>query len=175
MMNASVISDRVDANCKTEPMRVLLIGGGCRGRELARLFVADGHAVRITTRTEAGRAAIEAVGAECWIGTPDRIASLRYALEGVTVVCWLLGTANGAPELHGTRLEFMLSQVIDTTVRAFVYESSGSVARDILAAGAALVAARAAQNEIPYALIEDGTQDQLAWARGAQTTISALF
>ena len=40
--------------------------------------------MRITTRTEAGRAAIEAAGAECWIGTPDRLATLRRALDGVT-------------------------------------------------------------------------------------------
>jgi len=46
--------------------------------------------VRITTRTDSGRAAIEAVGAECLIGTPDRLASLRGALEGVTVACWML-------------------------------------------------------------------------------------
>ncbi len=65
--------------------RILLIGGGARGRALGGELTALGHAVRITTRTEAGRAAIEAVGAECWIGTPDRIATLRYALEGVTI------------------------------------------------------------------------------------------
>ena len=47
--------------------------------------VGAGHAVRITTRSESRRAAIEAAGGECWIATPDRIASLRYALENVTV------------------------------------------------------------------------------------------
>jgi uncharacterized protein YbjT (DUF2867 family) len=76
-------------------------------------MVDEGHVVRISTRTEAGRAAIEATGAECWIGTPDRLATLRGALENVTIVCWLLGSAAGSAQalraLHGTRLEFFLS------------------------------------------------------------------
>ena len=67
----------------------------------------EGHAVRVTTRAESGRAAIEAVGAECWIGTPERLGTLRAALESVTIVCWLLGTASGSEEelgaLHGSR------------------------------------------------------------------------
>ena len=75
--------------------RILIVGGGCRGRRLARQLVGEGHAVRITTRTEAGRAAIEATGAECWIGTPERLATLRGALESVTIVCWLLAGAGG--------------------------------------------------------------------------------
>ncbi|MEA2299335.1 MAG: hypothetical protein QOF77_2271, partial [Solirubrobacteraceae bacterium] len=56
---------------------MLIVAGGCRGRALGRRLAGAGHAVRITTRTEAGRAGIEAAGAECYIGTPDRIASLR--------------------------------------------------------------------------------------------------
>ena len=47
------------------------------GRRLAAEMTEHGHALRITTRTEASRAAIEATGAECWIGTPDRLATLR--------------------------------------------------------------------------------------------------
>ena len=80
-------------------MRVLLIGGGCRGLALTRELVADGHAVRAVTRTEAGRPAIEAAGAECWIGDPDVVGTLRYALESVTVLVWALGTAAARPTL----------------------------------------------------------------------------
>ncbi len=76
-------------------MRVLIVGGGCRGLDLARELVAEGHAARCVTRTEDGRAAIEAAGGECWIGTPDVIGTLRYALENVTLLFWLLGTARG--------------------------------------------------------------------------------
>ncbi len=104
--------------------RVLIIGGGGRGLALARELAATGHAVRVTTRSEHRRAAIEQAGAECWIGDPDRIGTLRQALDGVTVACWLLGTAEGEPDavaaLHGSRLQFMLGQLIDTTVRGLV-------------------------------------------------------
>ena len=112
--------------------RVLIIAGGARGRTLAASLIAQGHAVRITTRDQAGRAAIESVGAECWIGTPDRVATLRYALESVTIACWLLGNACGDRDaveaLHSSRLEFFVNQTIDTTVRGLLYEAAGAVA-----------------------------------------------
>src|SRR5947209_19816979 len=107
--------------------RILIVGGGCRGRLLAGDLVGKGHAIRITTREERGRAAIEARGAECWIGTPDRLGTLRGALEGVTLACWLLGSASGsAPQvgaLHTSRLGAFVRQLIDTTVRGFIYEA----------------------------------------------------
>src|SRR3712207_9527220 len=52
---------------------------------------------------ESNRRVLEEAGAECWIGDPDVIGTLRYALEGVTVLLWLLGTVD-RPELHGSRL-----------------------------------------------------------------------
>jgi len=83
-----------------------MVGGGCRGLALARTLVAEGHAVRAVTRAPARRAEIEAAGCECWIGDPDRIGSLRYALDNVTVLLWLLGTATGSnvEALHLSRL-----------------------------------------------------------------------
>ena len=36
--------------------RILIVGGGCRGRLLAGDLVGKGHALRITTREERGRA-----------------------------------------------------------------------------------------------------------------------
>ena len=106
-----------------------MVGGGCRGLALARELVAGGHAVRAVTRTEARRAAIVAAGCECWIGDPDRIGTLRYALDNVTVLLWLLGTATGpnVADLHGSRLRMMLEKVTDTTVRGVVYEAAGTV------------------------------------------------
>jgi hypothetical protein len=137
--------------------RVLIVGGGCRGRGLAETLVGAGHAVRITTRSESGRAAIEAAGAECWVGDPDRIATLRQSLDRVTVACWLLGTASGDEEqlqaLFGTRLEYWLTQVIDTTVRGFVYESGGTVAPELLASGWELVQRICTLNSIPHAFV----------------------
>ncbi|HWH09544.1 MAG TPA: hypothetical protein VG165_00305 [Solirubrobacteraceae bacterium] len=158
--------------------RVLIVAGGCRGLGLAGALVELGHAVRITTRTEAGRAGIEAVGGECWIGTPDRIGSLRYALENVTVLCWLLGTVRGEPdavgELHGRRLEFMLSQTIDTTVRGVVYEAAGTASAAALAAGAAMVGRWAALNRVPHRIVASDPADRVAWRAAAVDAVGGL-
>jgi hypothetical protein len=159
--------------------RILFVGGGARAQRLASGLVGEGHAVRMTTRSEAGRAAIEAAGAECWIGTPDRIASLRYALEGVTLACWLLGTARGSAEelaaLHGSRLAFFCSQVIDTTVRGLVYEAAGCVDRAILAAGVGLVTAKAAHSEIPLRVLDADPGDPALWTAEARAMIADLL
>jgi len=159
--------------------RILIIAGGARGRALAGGLVAEGHAVRITTREESGRAAIEAVGAECWIGTPDRIVTLRYALEGVTLACWLLGNASGpaaaVQALHGPRLAFFVSQTIDTTVRGLVYEAAGTVAATTLAAGRALIGDRAAFNAIPLAVLDADPRDLDRWRAQARTAIADLL
>jgi hypothetical protein len=159
--------------------RVLIVGGGCRGRELARGLVGDGQAVRITTRSEAGRPAIEAAWAECFVGSPDRIASLRYALEGVTVVCWLLGSVGGSDAvvaaLHGSRLDAIVGQVIDTTVRGFVYEAAGTVATATLAAGARLVVGKAGRNRVPVRLLDADPADREAWLAGARAAIDDLL
>jgi hypothetical protein len=159
--------------------RILIIAGGARGRALAADLVADGHAVRITARAEARREAIEATGAQLWIGTPDRIASLRYALDGVTVACWLLGTACGeqaaVAALHGSRLEFFINQTIDTTVRGLLYEAAGTVDPAALAAGRALITERAAFNAIPLAVLEADPLDAETWALQARAAIDGLL
>ena len=149
-----------------------MVGGGARGRALARELVTAGHAVRITTREHSGRAAIEAVGAECWIGTPDRIATLRYALEGVTLACWLLATASGGPDelraLHGSRLEFFLQQTIDTSVRGLIYEAAGSEDRERVRVATAF-------NAIPLAVLDADPRDQAAWLAQARAAVAALI
>ncbi|CAN5203732.1 hypothetical protein BH20ACT16_BH20ACT16_07360 [soil metagenome] len=160
-------------------MRVLLIGGGCRGLRLAENLVADGHAVRAVTRDEAGRARIERAGAECWIGDPDVVGTLRYALENVTILVWALGTASGTAEavaaLHGPRLEMMLSKTIDTTVRGIVYESSGTVGAPVLAAGAAELRRMCELNEIPCGLLTADPEQSAAWAAAARAAIDGLL
>ena len=160
-------------------MRVLLIGGGCRGLALTEALVADGHAVRAVTRAESHRAAIEAAGAECWIGDPDVVGTLRYALENVTILLWALGTATGpagaVAALHGTRLEMMLSKSIDTTVRGIVYEAAGTVAADVLAAGAGEARRACERNEIPYEILAADPADAAAWAAAARAAIDRLL
>ena len=101
--------------------------------------------------------AIEASGAEAVIADPDRVGTLIGALEGVAVACLLLGSATGTPEdvqaLHTTRLEMLLTRMIDTTIRGIVYEATGTVSPDLLQAGAALVQAKCAESRIPYAIL----------------------
>jgi len=143
-------------------------------------MVQDGHAVRITTRDERSREPIEASGAECWIGTPDRLATLRGALDGVTIVCWLLGTAVGAEHelraLHTSRLEFFLTQAIDTTVRGFVYEARGAAgSAELVRDGAELVRALAERNAIPIAFLSAAPGDPEAWLEEARAAVASLL
>jgi nucleoside-diphosphate-sugar epimerase len=118
--------------------RVLIVGCGCRGQELARALVADGHAVRGTTRDAARLEAIAAAGAEPVLADPDRVGMLVPALDAVAIVVWLLGRATGTPEqlaaLHGSRLRAFFEEVVDTTVRGVVLEpaeeGSKAIARE---------------------------------------------
>jgi uncharacterized protein YbjT (DUF2867 family) len=111
--------------------RVLIVGCGCRGQELARALVAEGHAVRGTTRDPAREPAIAATGAEPARADPDCVGTLTSALDGVTVVCWLLGRVP-APELNGPRLRAFLAELVDTTVRGFAHEAAGESDRRIV-------------------------------------------
>jgi hypothetical protein len=159
--------------------RILIVGGGCRGRRLAATLADDRHAVRITTRTEDGRAAIEASGAECWIGTPDRLATLRAALEGVTILCWLLGSATGPEQqlraLHAARLEFFATQAIDTTVRGFIYEACGTMPAEVLRGGVEIVRSVTERNAIPLALLTADPSDEGAWQEQAAAAVDSLL
>jgi hypothetical protein len=149
-------------------------------------MVGEGHAVRITTRAESGRAAIEAVGAECLIGTPDRLATLRGALDGVTVACWLLAMARGdevqVSELHGSRLESFLVQAIDTTMRGFVYEAAGvrvgtgaTAGKEMCAAGEQIVRRAGERNAIPVAVLRTDIESPEVWQVEAQAAVDRLL
>src|SRR5436305_12742572 len=106
---------------------------------LARALVKDGHAVRGTTRDRSGVAAIEKAGAEAVVGDPDRVATLGEALDHVTVLCILLGSASGAAAelaaLHGTRLVMLLTQPVHTTARGVVFEAAGPVDPSLVRVG----------------------------------------
>jgi hypothetical protein len=159
--------------------RVLIVGCGCRGQQLARALRAQGHAVRGTTRTEARRPAIEAAGAEVWVGDPDRIATISYALDGVTILCWLMGSAEGSEEalaaLHGSRLKMLLERTIDTTVRGLLYEAAGSVDARLLEGGAQTVRDACSYSEIPHALLRTSPQDSGAWLADALARVDELL
>ncbi len=158
--------------------RLLILGGGCRGLDLARALAEEGHAARIVTRREGRRTEIERAGAECWIGDPDRLATLRGALEGVTIACWFLGSAQGAQEqlqeLHGSRLRSFIAQAIDTTMRGFVYEGAGSVGAAILGAGEQIAVQACSYNEIPLAVLRTDPA-QSGWQQEARYAVSNLL
>jgi uncharacterized protein YbjT (DUF2867 family) len=148
--------------------RLLILGGGCRGRQLAAAVLAEGHAVRILTRSQAGRTAIEAVGAECFIGDPNRLGTLRGVLDGVAVACWLLATATGSPEqlreLHLSRLPAFLGTAIDSTLRAFIFEAPAEAAprvRDV-----------ARRNAIPASALTADPRDVGLWLEDVRATLS---
>jgi hypothetical protein len=156
-----------------------MVGGGCRGLDLAQALSAEGHAVRAVTRRAEARGAIEAAGAECFLGDPDVVGTLRYALDNVTILLWLLGTARGPEErvaaLHGSRLRMMLERTTDTTVRGVVYEAAGTVAPEVLATGAEEVRRAQRLNEIPYALVSADPADRRAWLADTHAAIDALL
>ena len=128
--------------------RVLIVGCGCRGQELARRLVAAGHAVRGTTRDPARADAIRATGAEPYLGDPDRIGTLMDALHAVTIVCWLLGTVPDA-DLHGPRLRMLFEKLVDTHVRGVVYERA-------LSEGAAIARDAAQRWQMPVEIVTPG-------------------
>lgn len=161
-------------------MRALVVGGGsCRGLELTRALAADGHAVRVVTRSPERVADIEAAGGQVHVGDPDRIGTLRYALDNVTLLLWLLGTASGEGDLealHGSRLKMMLEKTTDTTVRGVVYEAAGPLDPAWYEAGTAEVRHAGRLNEIPYRILDaDPRGDRGAWLAATLGAVEELL
>lgn len=156
--------------------RCLIVGCGCHGRELARDLVQQGHVVRGTTRQAETLPAISAAGAEGLLADPDRIATIVPALDHVTVIILLLGSASGSDEqlraLHGPRLEMLLTKILDTTVHGIVYEAEGSVDPALLTEGAARVERVCAQSRIGCAMLRC-SRDDPQWLPEAMATVGA--
>jgi len=146
--------------------RVLIVPCGCRGRALASALVADGHAVRGTTRG-GGEEAIRAAGAEPYVGDPDRIGTLMDALSGVTIVCWLMGTIP-VPELHEGRLRMLWEKLVDTPVRGVVYEGA-------LPQGEQVARTASQTWQIPLEVLEADPLDHDAWLASARGAIDRLL
>jgi nucleoside-diphosphate-sugar epimerase len=159
--------------------RILIVGCGCRGQSLARALRGDGHAVRGTSRDDATLAAIEAAGAEPYRADPDRVGSLVYGFDAVTVVVWLLGSADGTPDqldaLHGPRLRMLFEKLVDTTVRGVVYEAAGTVGAQRLARGRAIAEKARDTWEIPLAFLEADPAPAGEWLIEARAAIGRLL
>jgi len=157
--------------------RALIVGCGCRGRELAWELRAAGHAVRGTTRDRENLADIEAAGAEAVLADPNRLGTLMRELNGVSLVCWLMGSAAGdtAADLHGPRLRTLLERLVDTPVHGVVYEAAGSLAPELLAGGAAAVREASLTWSIPAEVVEADPRDPEAWLAAMTAAVNRLI
>jgi uncharacterized protein YbjT (DUF2867 family) len=147
--------------------RALIVGCGCRGRELGSELVDRGWSVRGTSRHPDALAQIEASGLEPAIADPDRPGTILDLVGDVAVVHWLLGSAEGGEEelaaIHGPRLQRVLERLVETPVRGFVYEAAGSVGETLLAGGVEAVRGAAATWRIPVAVVAADPGDHRAW------------
>jgi uncharacterized protein YbjT (DUF2867 family) len=159
--------------------RVLIVGCGCRGQALARDLRAAGHAVRGTTRDPARAAAIAAAGAEPYVGDPDRIATLMDALAGVTILCWLMGTATGDGErvaaLHDGRLRMLWEKLVDTPVRGVVLEVAGPLPAELLERARAVALAAHETWQVPLELLETDPAEHDRWRVDAAGAVARLL
>jgi nucleoside-diphosphate-sugar epimerase len=159
--------------------RALLVGCGCRGRELGRGLRDDGWEVRGTTR-DAGRIGeIERAGIEPAVADPDRVGTVLDHVGDVSLVAWLFGSATGDADLlaaiHGPRLERLLEGLVDTPVRGFLYEGSGSVDLGVLREGVQITLRAAERWRIPVAIVEQDPADSSGWVDAARIEIHALL
>lgn len=129
--------------------------------------MAEGWAVRGTSRREQSLAAIEAAGIEPAIADPDRVGTVLEHVADVAVLYFLLGSASGSEEelveLHSHRLERLLEKLVDTPVRGVVYEAAGSVGPALLATGTGLVRTAAATWHIPVEIVETAPEPFEPW------------
>lgn len=146
--------------------RALIVGCGCHGRALGQRLIAEGWAVRGTSREQTGLDLVRDAGLEGVLADPNQPGTILDQVGDVTVVVYLLGSAtgdsDGASAIHGPRLQSLLEKLVDTPVRGFVYEARGSVEPTVLAAGRDIVAAAGERWRIPVAFLEGGTGDGAA-------------
>jgi hypothetical protein len=107
------------------------------------------------------------------------VATLSRAFEHVTVACILLGSATGPSghlaELHGSRLDMLLTRMVDTTVRGIVYEAAGSVGPDILAQGSARVRRACEASLTAYELLDIEPAAGKRWLDQAQAAVRRVL
>jgi uncharacterized protein YbjT (DUF2867 family) len=155
--------------------RALIVGCGCRGRALAGALAQDGHVVRGTSRTpRPAGGEVELVAAD-----PNRLATLVPHLQGVSVVCWLLGSAEGAPDLlaalNGARLQSLLETLVDTPVRGLVYEGAGTVPDELLAEGARMARAAGETYRMPIEVVTADPSHHDAWLEATRAAVGRVL
>jgi uncharacterized protein YbjT (DUF2867 family) len=158
--------------------RGLIVGCGCRGRELGTELAGLGWQVRGTSRSPEGREAIEAAGFEGAEADPDRPGTVLDLCGDVAVVVWLLGSAAGEEDqvaaIHGPRLERLLEKLVDSPVRGFAYEAAGSANPELLASGRGIIERAGETWRIPVALLTTAREEQ-GWAVRTAARVAALL
>jgi uncharacterized protein YbjT (DUF2867 family) len=158
--------------------RALIVGCGCRGRELGRHLRARDWQVRGTSRHQAGLEGIDSAGLEAVLAEPDRPGTILDLCGDVSVVVWLLGSAVGEPgqiaAIHGPRLERLLQKLVESPVRGFAYESTGSVSDEHLQAGHEIVERAGQTWRIPVAII-DRSRAEPSWAERTGEAVAGLL
>jgi hypothetical protein len=100
-------------------------------------------------------------------------------LAGVTVVCWLLGSATGEPDavraLHAERLDSLLGTLVDSGARGLVYEAAGSVDSAVLAEGARRVREAGARNRMPVEVVDADPSNAREWLAGVGAAVDAVL
>jgi putative NADH-flavin reductase len=159
--------------------RCLIIACGCRGGALGSALRTRGHAVRATTRDPQRLAVLEQLGFEAVHGDPDRVSTLARALDHVSVAYVLLGSARASAEelaaLHSTRLDMLLTKMLDSTVRGVVYEAAGSVPADLLARGAQRLRAFCEDSHVNYVLLHTPPDEHNRWLAEAVDAVDAVL
>jgi nucleoside-diphosphate-sugar epimerase len=155
--------------------RVLIVGCGCRGRALGVALAGAGHAVRGTSRSPERFGELEKAGIEGVVADPDRLGTLMPALAGVTVVCWLMGSAADSPDLHGARLRSLMEHLVDTPVRGLVYEAAGAVDARLLATGASIVREASQTWHIPVEIVDADPAAHEPWLEAMKEAVERLL
>src|SRR5687768_17626284 len=101
------------------------------------------------------------------------------ALTGVTILCWLMGTATGGSarvaELHDGRLRMLWEKLVDTPVRGVVHEVAGPLPPAVLERGRA-VALRAHETwRVPLELLAADPADHERWRGAAGQAVARLL
>jgi nucleoside-diphosphate-sugar epimerase len=158
--------------------RALIVGCGCRGRELGASLAARAWEVRGTGRRPESLDQIVAAGIEPALADPERPSTVLDLCGDVAVVVWLLGSVTGVPELidavHGPRLERLLEKLVDSPVRGFAYEAAGSVEPSLMEEGSRIVESASERWRIPAAILTD-SRDTDGWAERTAERVAGLL
>ena len=109
--------------------RLLIVGGGCRGLELAGSLIEEGYAVRIVTRmaSQGARSSPSGPSAGSATLTAWRRCVARWRESLLLLAArdrqWLLGAVRGASRSASSSLP---RSAIDTTARGVIYEAVGA-------------------------------------------------